>query len=366
MTLPAESIIARSRKAANPMANRETPFIFNEWYVAAFSTDIGRDLLPRTLLDRRVVLFRTLDGTPIAMDDRCIHRSFPLSRSNLDGDTIVCNYHGFRYNARGDLIQVPSQKACPQGIGIRTYTLVEKGPLIWIWMGDAELADESLLPDQPWTRAHDWRCTSDYFLHPGNYVSMHENLLDLTHLSFLHANTIGTPDFAPAPYKLGLKEGHYSLVRSVIPTRLPEVWSKSTGIHSDTAARIITSEFLSPALHRVGGRYYDTALPEDSRQTFHILTAHILTPETQHSMHYHIIHGRDFALDDDELGKTMHAGLIAAFQEDVQGLGALEQVLASTDEQHYEISVASDAPAAAMRIHLKRRAEQEQQQRTGS
>ena len=366
MTLPSDTLIASSRKASAQMANRETPFVFNEWYVAAFSTDVGRELMPRTLLGKRVLLYRTLAGKPVAMDDRCMHRSFPLSKSTLDGDTIVCNYHGFRYNEHGDLIEVPSQKACPRGVGIRTYPLVERGPLLWIWMGDAVLADESRIPDQPWSRNPSWECSSGYFHHPGNYVSMHENLLDLTHLQFLHANTIGTPDYASAPFDLDLKECHYKLIRRVVPTTLSPVWGKTTKIEGPTAARIVTSEFLSPALHLVSVTFYDTALPEDSRPTFHIHTAHILTPETENTMHYHIIHGRDFAQDDHALGEFMHEQLFAAFEEDVEGLGALEQVLDNVDENHYEISVASDAPAVAMRIYLKRRATQEAAARSAS
>lgn len=359
MTLPTDNLIASSRKASSLMADRDTPLIFNEWYVAAFAADVGRELMPRTLLGKRMLMYRTLAGQAVALEDRCAHRSFPLSRSLLDGDTIVCNYHGFRYNASGDLIETPSQKACPRGIGIRTYPLVERGPLLWIWMGDPALADESRLPDQPWTEDPAWECTSGYFHHPGNYVSMHENLLDLTHLSFLHANTIGTPDYASAPFELDLKDGYYKLVRSVVPTTLAPVWAQSTGIHAPSAARIATSEFLSPGLHRVSVSFYDTAQPEDARPVYRIHTAHILTPETHGTMHYHIIHGRDFDLGNDELGQFMHEGLFAAFQEDVEGLGALEAVIGDQDEHHYEISVASDAPAVAMRIYLKRRAAQE-------
>lgn len=363
MTLPSNNLIIGSRKATSRMADRNTPFVFNEWYVAAFSDDISRTLLPRTLLGKRILMYRTQAGKAVAMDDRCAHRSFPLSISTLDGDTIVCNYHGFRYNEQGDLIETPSQKQCPRGVGIRTYPIVERGPLAWIWMGDPALADESTLPNQAWTQNPDWECTSGYFHHPGNYISMHENLLDLTHLSFLHANTIGTPDYASSPFETDLQDGYYKLVRNIVPTTLSPVWAKSTGIETPTAARIATSEFLSPGLHLVSVSFYDTAVAEETRPIFKIHTAHILTPETHNTMHYHIIHGRDFDLSNQALGHFMHEGLFAAFQEDVEGLGALEAVLDNVDENHYEISVASDAPAVAMRIYIKRRATEEAAQK---
>lgn len=360
MTIPTLNLREACGKASDKMANKHTPLIMNEWYVAAFKEDIGRHLLARKILNKRIVMYRTLDGQPIALEDRCAHRSFPLSQSHLEGDEIICGYHGFKYNYAGDLVEVPSQKQCPSGIGIQRYKLVEKGPLVWIWMGDQSLADESKIPDLYWLENENWACTSGYFFHPGNYVSMHENLMDLTHLTFLHANTIGTPDYASAPYKMELKEGHYKLIREVVPTILSPVWGETTGLAGvDTAARIATSEFLSPGLHQVSVSFYDSALDEQNRENYKIHTAHILTPESHDTMHYFIVHGRDFALDDDKIEAFMHEQLFAAFQEDVIGLGALEAVIDDKDENHFEISVASDAPAVATRIYLKKRAEAE-------
>lgn len=360
MTIPTVNIIEACRKATDKMADKDTPLIYNEWYVAGFKEEIGRNLLARTFLNKRVVMYRTLEGQPVALEDRCAHRSFPLSKSHLEGNEIICGYHGFKYNNVGNLVDIPSQKKCPHGIGIQTYKLVDKGQLVWIWLGNQILADEEKIPDLYWMDSDDWAATTGYFFHPGNYVSMHENLMDLTHLTFLHADTIGTPDYASAPYKMDLKEGHYKLIREVVPTTLSPVWGETTGLAGkNTAARIATSEFLSPGLHQVSVSFYDSAVDESIRQTFKIHTAHILTPETNNTMHYFIVHGRDFALDDQEIEEYMHEQLFAAFQEDVVGLGALEQVLDDKDMHHFEISVASDAPAVATRIYLKKRADQE-------
>ncbi|MEN3980193.1 aromatic ring-hydroxylating dioxygenase subunit alpha [Acinetobacter sp. CWB-B33] len=360
MTIPVVNIIEACRKASDKMANKDTPLILNEWYVAAFKDEVGRELLARKILNKRVVMYRTLDGAPIALEDRCAHRSFPLSKSHLDGDNIICGYHGFKYSCTGDLVEIPSQSKCPHGIGIKTYKLAETGPLVWIWLGDQSLADESKIPHLSWLEDSNWACTSGYFFHPGNYVSMHENLMDLTHLTFLHAATIGTPDYASAPYKTELKDGHYKLIREVVPTTLSPVWGQTTGLAGkDTAARIATSEFLSPGLHQVSVKFYDSALDEETRENYKIHTAHILTPETNNTMHYFIVHGRDFALNDEHIERFMHEQLFAAFQEDVEGLGALEAILDDQDEHHFEISVASDSPAVATRIYLKKRAEQE-------
>lgn len=357
MTIPEQRIIASTKKSMTSLANKDTPLIFDEWYVMGFSDEYKSELKSKKILGVKVVAYRMTNGEVVALDDRCPHRSFPLSRGSLDGDTLVCGYHGFRFNGNGDLIEVPSQDMCPKGIGVKNYRVYEEHGLIWIWMGELKQADISRIPTQEWIVDKDWACTRGYFHHPGNYVSMHENLMDLTHLSFLHADTIGTPDYARAPYVSELKEHTFKLVRKVVPTTLSPVWGETTGLAgNDKAARIATSEFLSPALHRVSVTFYDSSLPETMRQEFQIKTAHILTPESPNSCHYFVVHGRNFAQDDKEIEEFMHEQLFAAFEEDVIGLSALEEVLCEYGDSIYEISVASDAPGVAMRRYLKKRA----------
>jgi phenylpropionate dioxygenase-like ring-hydroxylating dioxygenase large terminal subunit len=357
MTVPSGDLIRAAKVAARSMADRTTPFIFDEWYVAAFSAQIGRTPLKRKILGRNIVIFRTESGRVVALDDRCAHRSFPLSRGRLEGDTLVCGYHGFRYDTQGDCIQIPSQAHCPKGIGVRSYAVIERGPLIWIWMGNAESASQSRLADQPWMMTQQWECSQGYFALRASYVSLHENLMDLTHLSYLHARSFGTADYALAPYEVTTEGNRFLLTRRVVPTRLPPVWAQPTGILGDQAARIATSEFVSPGLHVVSASFYDSALPEAQRQVFRIKTAHLPTPETLTSTHYFIVHGRDFALRRPEVTQFMHEQLFSAFQEDVDGLQAIEQGLTEGSGEAYEISVASDSAAVQMRRYLKRRAE---------
>jgi vanillate O-demethylase monooxygenase subunit len=351
------------------MADRTTPFIFNEWYVAAFSHEVDRTLRKRKILGRNVVLFRTLTGSPVALEDRCAHRSFPLSASKLDGDTIVCGYHGLRYDTLGNCIEVPSQSRCPKGIGVASYPLVERGPLLWIWMGAPEPADPNNIPRQSWLETPDWERSQGYIALQASYVSLHENLMDLTHLSYLHAATFGTSDYASAPYEVVIeddleacakgKRPRFVLNRQVAPTTLPPVWAQPTGISGNTAARIVSSEFVSPALHVVTVRFHDTALPAGGRPRFEVRTAHIPTPETLTSTHYFIVHGRDFARADPSVTQFMHEQLFKAFAEDVAGLTAVEQNLAEAGDEPFEMSLASDRAAVAMRRYLKRRSDHE-------
>lgn len=361
MTRPSEDVLKKARIARSQLADGTTPFIHDEWYVAAFGEEIGRSLLARTLLGKRIVFFRREDGTPVALEDRCAHRSYPLSASHLDGDTIVCGYHGFRYDAQGDCIEVPSATRCPRTIGVKNYALEERGDLVWIWMGDAADADPALLREQAWLISPEWEQSKGYYQLQANYITMHENLLDLTHLSYLHAATFGTPDYAAAPYHTNVGTDEFMIRRDVVPTLLPPIWGKPTNLSDvPTAARIASSTFKSPAFHQVEVRFYDSVLPEAERPEFTIRTAHLPTPETHSSTHYFIVHGRNFALEDDQVTAFMHEQLFAAFQEDVTGMALVEEVLHTTaQDDFYEISVASDGAAVAMRRYIKSRAEKE-------
>lgn len=358
MTLPTASVMAAAQNASARMADRHTPFVHDDWYVAAFANELGPQLLARTLLGRALVLYRSRDGRVVAMEDRCPHRSMPLSAGQLLDDQIVCAYHGIRFNAQGDCVHVPSQANCPAAMGVRTYPTLERGPVVWIWMGAPERADPSRLPPQPWLTSGEWETSQGHMHLQASYVRLHENLLDLTHLSFLHAKSFGTPDYAGAAYTTEIGDGHFVVMRNVVPTTLPPVWAEPTGIKGQgQAARIVRSEFLSPGLHEVSVSFYDCTLPEEVRATFRIRTAHLPTPETATSTHYFVVHGRDFAQHDKTMTRFMHEQLFVAFQEDVTGLALQEIALARTPAHElYELSLAADGPSVAMRRYLLSRA----------
>jgi vanillate O-demethylase monooxygenase subunit len=361
MTRPQQTVIFAAQNAAAKLADRDTPFVMNEWYVAAFADEIQHQLLARTLLGKRLVFYRSTQGQVVALEDRCPHRSMPLSAGALEQDTIVCAYHGFRYNTEGDCIEVPSQATCPKNVGIRAYRTHERGAVVWIWMGESEQADLSKLPAQDWMANDQWARSQGYLGLQANYVRLHENLLDLTHLSFLHAKSFGTPDYAKAAFETEIGDGQFALLRNVVPTTLPPVWGVPTGLTGQgQAARIVRSEFRSLGLHEVSVLFYDCHLPETQRPQFRIRTAHMPTPETANRTHYFIVHGRDFALDDPATTRFMHDQLFVAFQEDVDGLALQELALASTPaEDLYEFSVAADAPAVAMRRYVLSRQQTE-------
>jgi phenylpropionate dioxygenase-like ring-hydroxylating dioxygenase large terminal subunit len=362
----AEPIKTAARQTSRRLADRTTPFIRNCWYVAGFADEFGRELRGRMILGKPLVLYRTEAGKPVAMDDRCIHRSFPLSKSRLEGDSIVCGYHGARYDSRGECVAVPSQAQAPRGLGVRSYPVVEQGPLVWIWMGDGD-GDASQIPDIGWwTSNPSWASSKDYFDLKASYIALHENLLDLTHLTFLHGATFGTPDYASAPFTTNIDDanGRFGVERSVIPTKLPPIWAKSTGIEDKDAARVARSDFLSPALHVVGTKFWDLAIPEAERPDMQIKTAHIATPATATTTHYFVYHARNFSPENDSITRFMHEQIVAAFREDVEGLEAVESMCEVTpSDEYYEVSFAADRAGVAMRRYILQRAEAERAER---
>lgn len=171
-------------------------FLRNCWYAAGFPEQFGRTLVARTYLGENVVLFRRENGAPVAFEDRCAHRRLPLSLGRLIGDTVECGYHGLLYDCSGACIKVPGQRDVPKGARVHVYPVAERHGYVWIWMGDPARADEALIPDYSrLTLPHLGR--HGIALHvEGHYQLIVDNLLDLSHLPYVHGTTTGNPPVA--------------------------------------------------------------------------------------------------------------------------------------------------------------------------
>lgn len=346
--------------SAASMADRATPLIRNAWYVAALGSEITRQPVARRLLEKSVVMFRREDGTPVILNNRCRHRSFPLSEGKLEGDTLVCRYHGFRYDAEGRLIEVPSQKEPPRGVCVHAYPVREKGPFVWFWAGDPGKADESALPHQEWLESDAWDRYFGYLHINASYVHMHENLLDLSHLSFLHETTFGTPEYARAPIEVTVEPPNFEVWRHV-ECVLPPIYSKPLGWEGQKAIRSSGARYVAPGLHVNTGILRNLEIPEDRQQPQPtIRVAQLLTPETKDSTHYYYCASRNFARHDEGITEFMRNAQYAAFSEDVYALEHIRAMQDNNDDSDfYEIDVAADRPGVEMRRYLKRLADAE-------
>ncbi len=169
----------------------------NYWYVAAWSEDVGRTPLGRVLLNEYVMLFRGLDGAPVALENRCAHRNLPLSEGRLIGDEVECGYHGLVFGRDGVCTHVPGQETVPGWARVKSYPVVERDRWVFVWMGDPDDADPALVPGY---HAHiadpDWYAVTGQARVKGGYRLVLDNLLDLSHLSYVHSSTTGNRDVA--------------------------------------------------------------------------------------------------------------------------------------------------------------------------
>ena len=164
----------------------------NAWYAAAWSHEIKHELAARRICDKDVVLYRRSDGGVVALENACWHRLLPLSLGRLKGDEVVCGYHGLVFNSAGRCTYMPAQKTINPSAAVRAYPTIERHRLVWIWPGDPALADPAKMPDFHWNDGTDWVGEGGTFYKLGcDYRLVVDNLMDLTHETYVHVGSIG-------------------------------------------------------------------------------------------------------------------------------------------------------------------------------
>lgn len=344
------------------MADHNTPLIKNTWYVAARSDELGRELKERTLLGKTVLMYRTESGQAVIMQNRCPHRNFPLSKGRLDGDRVVCGYHGMTFEPHGQCVFMPSLPNAPTHVQIASYPVVERAPLVWVWLGDPAKADVSSVPDTPWLSAPDWKTVTGEFHVKTNYVAMHENLLDQTHFPILHAATgIGTPEYSKSKMDVRIEGDKVHLIRSLLDSPAPDIYGVPAKLRGRIVDRFSDGYFASPALHYAHAKIVNKEPREGEQENYRFTITHIYTPETQGTIHYWWFNSRDFYLDDAEIDQYMIASSSKAYLEDVDALGWIQEVVERETEPFQEVSFGPDRPGIAMRKILLRLANDEAQ-----
>ena len=328
-------------------------FVKNCWYVAATAQELGRELLGRTFLDRPVVLYRRQDGTPVALEDRCAHRFLPLSQGRLVGDRVQCGYHGLEFDGSGACVHVPGQKSAPAGATIGTFPLAERWHLVWIWMGDPALADDSLIPDIWRCGDPGWDCiVGEPFYLRGDYRLFNDNLLDPSHVSFVHRTTLGTDSVAEIP-QVATQDGHnVTVTRWILDQPAAPIYAK-LGNFTGNVDRWQIMNFTPPSLieAEMGSCVAHTGAPDGDRsQGIELRSYNLATPETAETSWYFWTHVRNFALGDQKITDMIRAGFIEAFSEDVAIIEAVQTGLNRYDDVT-PVNLAIDAgPVRARRV----------------
>jgi len=321
------------------------PFLRNTWYVVGWSDEFhGPGPYSRTVIDCRLVLYRTTDSTLVALHDRCPHRWAPLSKGRVEGDSLRCMYHGLRFDQHGQCVEVPGQSRIAPSLCIPTIPLIERHRLAWVWLGDAAHPDPEKIPDlsmleQTWRRIYFG--SIDY---EANYALINDNLLDLSHISFLHAKSVGRPvatedeganvqpyipgGAASTPLKNGVRVESWvcgPAARSVlVPRGTPtgDLWTRT--------------DFLVPGIFISVDRMFiagtamenrDRAPPEGITALSDVMSIQAVTPISRRSTRYFFSFGpRSSDLPPSE-SEQMWAIVQETFREDLQMIQEQQKII---------------------------------------
>jgi vanillate O-demethylase monooxygenase subunit len=291
----------------------------NRWYVAAWARELDDGPVGRTIMDEPVVFFRGQGGKAAALEDACAHRYMPLSHGKVCDGRIQCPYHGLEYDNTGACVHVPGQTQVPPGATVKSYPVVEKWRWIWVWMGDPADADENLIPDFHWNDDPDWVAVGDYFYVKGNYRLLIDNLLDLSHVAYVHATTLGTDGVANFPVKVSREEDKVHVERWIFDEPAPPMFKMVGGFDGPVDRwQMIHYQEPSHFMIDVGCADAGTGATEGDRSNgVTMFSNHSLTPETEKSTHYFWHHARNFRLDEPDLTDKLATATKTAFGEDV-------------------------------------------------
>ena len=309
-----------SRESAN------APYLRNAWYVGAWPEDIGARPFARTIMNEPIAFFRDAQGKICAVEDRCCHRGAALTDGKVIETGLQCGYHGLVFNGQGKCVEIPGQDSIPPMAKIKYYPVVEKQGFIWIWMGDPALADESKILHWPF---HD-----DQKVYPhrkavlaikANYLMMIDNLMDLTHLGYVHSKTIGGNPLSHVNAHMDVtrREQGCMLVRWMLDVLPPPTYLKGVPF-AGKVDRWQEFEYVLPGsvLQWSGALDAGKGARENRDQHgVHLRLFHAITPETENSSHYHFSVGASFGQDDPRVIETIFNDTYPTFLEDVAIMG---------------------------------------------
>jgi vanillate O-demethylase monooxygenase subunit len=263
-------------------------YLRNAWYVAAWSDDLGDGaVLGRTILKEPVALYRMANGEVAAVQDRCSHRFAPLSMGKVKGgDRLQCPYHGLEFNASGQCVLNPhGNKHISPRAHIRSFPVVEKHKAIWIWMGD-KAPDHSKVPDfSVMDNVPELHATKrDKIMIKANYELIIDNLLDLSHTSFLHEGVLGNAETVEADITV-VQEGTDVIVSRESRDAAPPGMNKLMWPQAPERVDKHTSiRWMAPSTLRLQTGICKLGAGPDAGTGYHAV--HLLTPETDRTTHY--------------------------------------------------------------------------------
>jgi vanillate O-demethylase monooxygenase subunit len=297
-------------------------FPLNAWYAAAYDTECARHLMARTVCGLPMVLFRQTDGSAVALEDACWHRLLPLSHGPLEGDEVVCGYHGLVYNHEGLCTHMPSQETINPSACVRAYPVVERHRFIWVWPGDPALADPARVPDLH--RNHDpaWAADGRLIHVKCDYRLVLDNLMDLTHETFVHGGSIGDRAVAEAPFFATHGDRHATVTRWMEGIDPPPFWAsqiKQARGYTGKVDRWQIIRFEAPCTIAIDVGVAEAgsgAKDGDRSKGVNGTVLNTITPETDTTCHYFWAFARNYMVTEQRLTHELREGVARIFRED--------------------------------------------------
>jgi phenylpropionate dioxygenase-like ring-hydroxylating dioxygenase large terminal subunit len=319
-------------------------FLRESWYVAARSAEVTHQPLARMLLGEPVVLYRCADGSAVALEDRCCHRHLPLSMGRLEGDRLRCGYHGLLFAPDGRCVEIPGQESVPPQARVRAYPLVERYRWLWIWMGEAQRADPARIPRWWWAEHAQWAFTQPAQIHVQcHYQLIADNVLDVTHLAYVHASSIGASSITEFPATLEREECLVRLTRWIRDRPPPPLYQKAGGFAGNVDRWQIV-EHVPPVFS------VNFAGCQDATRRIELMALSAPTPESERSTHYFFGFVRNFGLGDPAMESLFSGDMVRVFNEDIPVLEAQQRMRElRPDAPAVDIKVDA-APLAARRM----------------
>jgi phenylpropionate dioxygenase-like ring-hydroxylating dioxygenase large terminal subunit len=286
-------------------------FLKDCWYAAAWSDELAQELLERTVCGEKLVLFRDSAGAAAALSGICPHRFASLARGQrIEPDRLQCPYHGLQFDSAGQCVHNP-HGPIPPSVRLRRYKAIERHTLVWLWWGDPEQADARLIPDLSCIGGERYRTIHGTIVARGNYQLVTDNLMDLSHVAFLHAGGLGSAAIESGQHEVFQSGTTIDSNRWCPDAPASPVWDALFGHYGKNVDHWLDMRWDAPAsmLLDVG------VAPAGSQRRNGISQwgAHILTPEDEVTTRYFWASVRDFALDSAEVDAQIRSAVEFAF-----------------------------------------------------
>ncbi len=332
-------------------------YLRNAWYVAAWGHEVNRELRRVTVLGEHIAVYRTESGAPVALEDACPHRKLPLSMGRLKGDTVECGYHGMTFDCAGRCVRVPGQQRIPPKALVRSYPMVDRWGLVWIWMGDASRANPDEIyhvdhyDDTAWGinrgEAMDFDC---------HYLYLTDNLLDPSHVAWVHRSTFGEAGCEDTPLLTSVSGSGVTVSRWMFDREVAPLYQGLVPF-TGRADRLQHYEVRYPS-HAMARAVIVPAGTGGPGQPvgpdgFVMCSYNFFTPTDENHTRFYWFQVRNVRPDCEETSRAVNEGAREAFEEDRRVTNAVHLGMARKIQPNIDLGI--DAGPLRFRRALERK-----------